>query len=85
MLLLFELDFRCGTHLDDSHTTGQLGESLLELLTVVVRVGILDLRLDLVDATLDFLFGTRAFDNRRLVLGDDDLARRTECFETCVF
>src|SRR3546814_8930424 len=53
VLLLLELDLRGGADLEDGDTTGQLGEALLELLAVVVRVGVLDLVLDLLDAALD--------------------------------
>jgi hypothetical protein len=74
VLLFLQLDFGRGADLDDGHATGQLGETLLELLAVVVRVGVLDLGLDLVDASLDVLIGAGTLDDGRLVLGDDDLA-----------
>ena len=47
VLLLLELDLGGRADLDDRHTAGQLGETLLELLTVVVGVGVLDLGADL--------------------------------------
>ena len=53
VLLLFELDLGAGADLDDGHAAGQLGQALLELLAVVVAGGLLDLRLDLIDAALD--------------------------------
>ena len=49
VLLLLELDLGGGADLDQRHTAGQLGETLLELLTIPVGVGVLDLGLDLVD------------------------------------
>ena len=47
VLLLLELDLGGRADLDDGDAAGQLGEALLELLAVVVRGGVLDLRLDL--------------------------------------
>ena len=53
VLLLLELHLGGGADLDQCHTAGQLRETLLELLTIPVGVGVLDLGLDLVDATVD--------------------------------
>ena len=53
VLLLLELHLGGRADLEDGHAAGQLGEALLELLAVVVRVGVLDLVLDLLDAALD--------------------------------
>ena len=78
VLLLLQLHLGCGADLDDGHTTGQLREALLELLTVVVRVGVLDLCLDLVDPALDVVVGARTFHDGRFVLVDHDLARATQ-------
>ena len=55
VLLLLELDLGGRADLDDGDATGQLGEALLELLPVVVRGGVLDLRLDLAHAGLDLV------------------------------
>ena len=74
VLLLLELDLGGGADLEHGHAAAQLGETLLQLLAVVVGVGVVDLGLDLVDATLDVVGVTGAFDDRGLVLGDDDLA-----------
>src|SRR5690625_6658026 len=63
-----------GAGLDDGHAAGQTGKTLLELLTVVVGGGALDLVADLVDAARDRGGVTGAVDDGRLVLGDDDLA-----------
>ncbi len=49
-LLLFHLGLGGSADLDLRHTADQLGQTLLELLTVVVRGGFLDLTLDLADA-----------------------------------
>src|SRR5439155_2871455 len=56
----------------------ELREPLLQLLAVVVRVGLLDLCLDLVDPALDVLVLAAALDDRRLVLRDDALAGRSQ-------
>ena len=47
VLLLLELNLGVGTDLDDADATGQLGQTLLQLLAVPVGVGALDLSLDL--------------------------------------
>ncbi|CAB4696256.1 unannotated protein [freshwater metagenome] len=73
MLLLFELNFGCGADLQHGNAAAELGETLLELLTVVVGIGVVDLGLDLVDATLDVVFVASTLDDGCLVLGDDDL------------
>ena len=84
VLLLLELDLGGRADLDDRDATRQLREALLELLTVVVGVGVVDLALDLRDATLDVLLLAATLDDRRLVLGDDDLAGTTEQVEADV-
>jgi len=53
VLLLLHLGSVAAPDLDDRDTAGQLRQTLLELLPVEVRVGVLDLVLDLVDAALD--------------------------------
>ena len=81
VLALLELDLGGGTRLDDGNAAGELGQTLLELLAVVVAVGVLDLAADLGHATLDLLGLTATFDDGRLVLGDDDLAGTAEKVE----
>ena len=78
VLLLLELDLGRRTDLDDGDAAGQLGEALLELLAVVVRGGLLDLRLDLGHAGLDRVGVAGAVDDRGVVLGRDDAARAAE-------
>src|SRR5215203_4656061 len=53
VLLLLHLDLGRAADADDGDAARELGETLLQLLTVVVRGGLLDLRLDLRDPTLD--------------------------------
>src|SRR3546814_18894372 len=57
---------------DHRDAAGQLGQTLLQLLAVVVRGGFLDLRLDLTAAGLDVRLFADAVHHRGLVLGDDD-------------
>src|SRR3954453_6716145 len=73
VLALLELDLGRGAGLEDGDAPGQLGPALLQLLAVVVGVRLLDLGADLVHATLDLLGVTRTLDDRRLVLGGDEL------------
>src|SRR5665647_2150893 len=72
VLLLLELNLGVRADLDHADTAGQLGEALLELLAVPVRVGALDLALDLVNAAGDLVLVTGAVDDGRVVLGDHD-------------
>src|SRR5450759_2603029 len=81
VLLLLELHLGVRADLDHADTAGQLGEALLELLAVPVRVGALDLALDLVDATGQLVLVAGAFDDRRVVLGDHDAAGGAEVSE----
>ena len=78
MLLLLQLDLGGRADLDDRDATGQLGEALLELLFVVVRGGVLDLRLDLGHSGLDLVRLAGSVDDRRVVLGGNDATRRPE-------
>src|SRR4029453_12490938 len=57
------------------------GESLLELLAVVVRGSVLDLGLDLGHAGLDLVRLAGAIDDGRVVLRGDDAASRAEVLE----
>ena len=81
MLLLLQLDLGGGADLQHGNAAAELGETLLQLLAVVVAVGVVDLGLDLVDPTLDVVVGASTFDDGGLVLGDDDLLGRAEQIE----
>src|SRR4029079_16389037 len=81
VLLLLELHLGGRADLQHGDAAAELGKTLLELLTVGVAVCVVDLGLDLVDAALDVVFRTAAFDDRGLVLGDDDLLSRAEQIE----
>src|SRR5262245_14956465 len=68
VLALLHLDFGGATDLDHRYATSQFGQPLLQLLTVVIGGGFLDLRLDLGNATLDLLLLAGAVDNRGVLL-----------------
>jgi len=53
ILALLHLDLGRAADADHRDAAGELGQTLLQLLAVVVRGGFLDLRLDLLDARLD--------------------------------
>ena len=72
MLDLLELGLGSSADLDDGNATGELGQALLELLTVEVRCGVLHLALDLSDASVDSLLGTGTTHDNGVVLGDGD-------------
>src|SRR5512145_834371 len=80
-LLLFHLGLGGRADLDDGDAARELREPLLELLPVVVRGRLLDLRPELLDATLDRLGGAGALDDRRGVLVHDHLLGPTEVLE----
>ena len=84
MLALLQLDLGGRPRLDDGDAAGQLGQPLLQLLPVVVRVGVVDLGADLVDPARDLVRVASAVDDRRLVLGDHDLAGPAEHVEVDV-
>src|SRR6266568_2820112 len=81
VLALLELDLGGRPRLDDGDAAGQLGQPLLQLLAVVVGVGVVDLGADLVDPARDLVGVARTVDDRRLVLGDHDLAGPAEHVE----
>ena len=70
VLLLLDLDLGGAADADHRDAAGELGQPLLQLLAVVVGGGLLDLRLDLVDARLDVLLLAGAVDDRGLLLLD---------------
>src|SRR5580704_18331514 len=78
VLALLQFDLGSRARLDDGDAAGQLGQPLLQLLPVVVGVGVVDLGADLVNPAGDLVRVARAVDDRRLVLGDHDLAGPAE-------
>src|SRR3954471_12698020 len=84
-LLLLHLGLGRRTDLDHRDAADQLGQPLLQLLAVVVRGGVLDLRADLLDAALDRFGVAAAFHDRRVVLVDGDLLRLAEVVDFDAF
>ncbi len=81
MLLLLHLGLGRSSDLDHRNAAGELRQPLLQLLAVEVGVRVLDLGLDLLDPGLDPVRVAVAVDDRRRVLGDDDLAGLAELRE----
>jgi hypothetical protein len=79
--LLLHVGFGFGTDADDSHTTGELGESFLEFLLIVLAIGLIDLGADLGNALIDRFAVSTTFDDGRIVLVDNDLFGSSEVFE----
>src|SRR4029453_17293538 len=67
------LDLGGATDADHRDAAREFGQPLLQLLLVVVRGGLLDLRLDLADPGLDLFLLAGAIDDGGLLLLDDDL------------
>ena len=80
-LLFFHFHF--GRSADPHHgdTADQLGETLLQLLAIVIAGGLLDLRTNLVDAAFDVAFLTGTIDDRGVVLVDDDALGASEIID----
>src|SRR5690349_16446710 len=72
-LLLFHFDLGGSANLDHGDTAGELGNTLLELLLVVVRRGFFSLLTDRLDARLDISGLAGAVDDRGVFLLDDNL------------
>src|SRR5258706_11265455 len=70
VLLLLHFDFRRAADADHRDAARELRQTLLQLLFVVVRGGLLDLLLDLADAGGDVVLLAGAVDDRGVVLGD---------------
>ena len=81
VLLLLHLRLGRRADLHDGDAAGELGQALLELLAIEVRVGVLDFGFDLVDAALDRRGVTGAVDDRGGVLGHDHATGATELGE----
>src|SRR6266403_1028485 len=69
---------RSSADLDDGDAPDQLGKALLELFLVVIAGGVFDLRADLLHTAFDVRGLAGAFDDRGVVLVDDDLLGATE-------
>jgi len=71
--LLFHLDLRGGANSDNRHAPDDLGQPLLELLPVIVRFCLLDLRPDLLHAPFDVSAVAGAVHDGGIVLVNSDL------------
>src|SRR5438552_4162950 len=80
-LALLHFGFSRGADVDDSHTTGELGQAFLELLAVVVGRGLFDLAADLIHAALDFGALAVAFDEGRVLFVHDDALDAAKVFQ----
>src|SRR6476620_9028078 len=78
ILALLDFDFGRAADADHRHAACELGQTLLQLLTVVVRGGFLDLRLDLRHARLDVGLLAGAVDDGGVFLVDHHLLGATE-------
>src|SRR6201996_250258 len=73
ILALLHLDLGRAADADHRDAARELGQTLLQLLTIVVRGGLLDLRLDLLNARLDVGLLAGAADDRGVLLVDHHL------------
>src|SRR5437763_6057234 len=78
ILALLDLDFGRAADADHGYAARELGQTLLQLLTVVVRGGFLDLRLDLLNARLDVGLLAGAVDDGGVFLVDHHLLGAAE-------
>ncbi len=85
VLLFLELDLGGRTDADDRDAAGQLGQALLQLVAIPLRVGALDLGAQLADPVGDSLGRPGTVDDGGVVLGDGDATRGAENVETDVF
>src|SRR6202166_3081440 len=81
ILALLHLDFGRAADADHRDAARELGQTFLQLLTVVVRGGFLDLRLDLIDARLDVGPLAGAVDDGGVLLVDHHLLGAAEHVE----
>src|SRR5260221_13140676 len=81
ILALLHLDFGRAADADHRDAAGELGQTLLQFLTVVVRGGLLDLRLDLIDPRLDVGLLAGAVDDGGVLLVDHHLLGAAEHVE----
>ena len=80
-LLFLHLGLGSRTDLDDGNAADQLGQTLLQLLAVVVGGGLLDLRANLLHAALDLAVLAAAVDDGGVVLVDGDALGGAEVFD----
>ena len=81
VFLLFHFNFGRTTDTDHGNTASQLGQTLLQFLTVVIRGGVFDLLLDLANAGFDVGFLASTVNDGGLVLGNADFLGGAEHVE----
>ncbi len=72
-LLFLHFAFGSGTYIHLGDTAGQLGQTFVQFFAVVIAGRVFDLTADLIDATLDFGTLAGTFDDRCIVLVDQNL------------
>ena len=77
-LFLFHFSLGRSTDIDDRHAARKLRETLLELLFIIRRIRLVDLRLDLRNTTLDVNGLACTLDDRGVLLVDLDLLGAAE-------
>src|SRR5690606_980201 len=81
VLALLDLDLGGATDANDRNAAGELRQAFLQLLAIVVGGGLLDLLLDLGDATLDLFLLAGTVDDGGVLLGDGDALGAAEHVE----
>ena len=82
VFLFFHFNFGSSTDFDYCNTAGKLGNSLLQLLTIVVRSCLFDLRANLLNACVDFSFSTTTVNDSSVVFVDSNFLRSTQIFQS---
>ena len=85
VLLLFHFNFGSSANLDHSNTASQFGQTLLQLLTVVVGSGVFNLLADLVNAGFDVSLGASAVNNSGVILVDLNALGLTQVLQSSGF
>ena len=84
-LLFLHFRFRSGTHVDDGHAAGQLGQAFLEFFAVVVGRGVLDLAANLGNAGFNIGRFAGTFHDNGFIFGNNHALGLAEVFDAHVF
>ena len=79
--LFLHFGFSRSADVDDGHATGELRQTFLQLLAVVIARGLGDLAADLIHAALDLGGLAVAFNDGAILFVHDDALRTAEVFE----
>jgi hypothetical protein len=82
---LFQLGLSRRADLDHRDATDQFRQALLEVLAIVIRCGLLDLRPEVCDSARNTGYGSCAFDDRCRLFRDRDALRTPQIIERDVF